>query len=427
MKQPTEIAYDVRAVAAQKSWSAARENGVAMPSLCSIQVRYTTVVTLLVLVIVVVIGASMDLAVRYRVRDEAFLNAEKITLRWSAQVRGGHLPHPIPASAGIDLIQVVDAQGRIVTSTPQTGREPISMFRPEPGDRLQRLTECLPDKRCVLLTADRVSPSADSPVVYVGTAEPSILATHDLEYAIAASALVMTVVLGWLTWRITGRSLRPVEQQYQLASTTSHELRNPIAALRVQLEEALLYPDHVNPRDTIQRALSTTDRLEAIVEDLLLLARLRGAEPAPYEPIDLGALVTQEVGTPSPTMPVHAQVTGDVWVHGSRTQLIRLVSNLVSNARRHAETGVTVSVTSADGQAVVEVTDDGAGIEPADRERVFERFVRLEDGRRRDAAGSGLGLAISRDIAHAHGGILRIEDSPRGARFVLRLPLMEGK
>jgi signal transduction histidine kinase len=195
----------------------------------------------------------------------------------------------------------------------------------------------------------------------------------------------------------------------------------------VQLEEALLYPDHVNARDTIQGALSTTDRLEAIVEDLLLLARLRGGESAPSEPIDLGALVTAELGTPSHTMPVHAQVTGDVWVHGSRTQLIRLLSNLVSNARRHAETGVTVCVTSADGQAVVAVTDDGAGIEPADRERVFERFVRLEDGHRRDAAGSGLGLAISRDIAHAHRGTLRIEDSARGARFVLRLPLMEGK
>jgi signal transduction histidine kinase len=124
---------------------------------------------------------------------------------------------------------------------------------------------------------------------------------------------------------------------------------------------------------------------------------------------------------------IQALVTGDVWVHGSRTQLIRLLSNLVSNARRHAETGVTVCVTSADGQAVVAVTDDGAGIEPADRERVFERFVRLEDGHRRDAAGSGLGLAISRDIAHAHRGTLRIEDSARGARFVLRLPLMEGK
>jgi signal transduction histidine kinase len=390
-----------------------------MPLLRSIQVRYTTAVTLLVLVIAVAVGASMDLAVRYKVRDEAFLNAEKTTLWWSAQVRGGHLPHLIPASDGIDLIQVVDAQGRIMNASPQTGRAPLSMFRLKPGDRLRRRTDCFPSERCVLLVADRTAPDADSPVVYAGAVEPSILATHDLEYAIAAAALLITMVVGWMTWRMTGRSLRPVARQCQLASTTSHELRNPIAGLRVQLEEALLYPDHVNPRDTIQSALSTTDRLKAIVEDLLLLARLRGGESAPSEPIDLGALVAAEMGTPSPTMPVHAQVTEDVWVHGSRTQLIRLLSNLVSNARRHAETGVTVSVTSANAEAVVAATDDGAGIEPADRERVFERFVRLKDGHRRDVTGSGLGLAI----AHTHRGTLRIEDSARGARFVLRLPL----
>jgi hypothetical protein len=390
-------------------------------------VRYTTVVTLLVLMIVVVLGAGMDLAVRYRVRDEAFFNAEKTVLRWSAQVRSDHVPRPIPVSANVDLVQVVDARGRITSSSPQTGRARLSMFRPEPGDRLRRWTECPPGKRCVLLAADRVSPSADSPVVYAGAAESSILATPDLEYVVGAAALIMTVMSGWLTWRITGRSLRPVQRQYQLASTTSHELRNPIAGLRVQLEEALLYPDHVNPRDTIQRALSTTDRLEGIVDELLLLARLRSGESATHEAIDLGALVAEETRTTSHPVPVDVRVTGDVWVHGSRTQLIRLLSNLMSNARRHAESGVIVCVTSGDGLAVVAVIDDGAGIEAADRERVFERFVRLEDGRRRDTAGSGLGLAISRDIAHAHQGTLRIEDSARGARFVLRLPLIEGR
>jgi anti-sigma regulatory factor (Ser/Thr protein kinase) len=392
-------------------------------SLRGIQVRYTTAVTLLVFVVVGAVGVSLDLAVRYMVRNEVLLNAERVADRWSTQVRGGGLPHPIPASAGIDLIQLVDARGRVVDSSPRAaGRPPLSVFRPAPGDRLQRRTECS-GERCVLLMANRVSPSAETPVVYAGAVEPSFLATHRLEYVITLGALVLTVMRGWLTWWMTGRAL--VGERYHLASTTAHELRNPIAGLRMQLEEALLYPDQVNPRDTIRGALATGDRLEAIVQDVLLLARLHRGEPVPYEPIDLGALVEQEAGTPSQGAPVQVQMVGDVWVHGVRIQLIRLVSNLMNNARRHAETRVDVCVTTADGQAVLAVTDDGAGIEPADRARVFERFVRLEDGRRRDTGGSGLGLAISRDIAHAHRGTLQIEDSPHGARFVLRLPLME--
>ncbi|TDD53484.1 hypothetical protein E1286_06895 [Nonomuraea terrae] len=403
--------------------------GRAVPStlpLRSMRVRYTAAVTLLVLVVAAVVGVSLELAIRYKVRDEVFLNAEQVADRWSAQARAGELPHPIPPSAGIDLIQLVDARGKVVGSSPQAaGRPPLSGLRPTPTHPLQRRTECS-RKRCVLLMADRISPSADASVVYAGAAEPSYLMAHDLEYVIAVAALMMTVVGGRLTWRMTSRALHQVEEQYQLASTTAHELRNPIAGLRLQLEEALRYPDRVNPRDAIRGALSTGDRLEAIVEDLLLQARLHDGELTPYEPIDLGALVEQEAGMPSHDVPVQVRVVGDVWVSGSRIQLIRLVSNLVANARRHAETHVAVCVTWAHGQAVLVVADDGAGIEPSDRERVFERFVRLEDGRRREAGGSGLGLAISRDIAHAHQGTLRIEDSPRGARFVLRLPLLEG-
>jgi signal transduction histidine kinase len=232
-----------------------------------------------------------------------------------------------------------------------------------------------------------------------------------------------------------------VEQQRQFGSTTSHELRAPIAGLRAQLEEALLYPDDIDLRDTVRGALSATGRLEAIVDDLLTLARLRAADPERRESIDLGALVTEETApavtsapeaqsvSPAPEAPAHGvpvyvEAASGVWVHGSRIQLIRVLGNLLSNARRHAETSVRVTVESVDGQAVVAVVDDGAGIAPADRQRVFERFTRLKDGRRRDPGGSGLGLAISRDIANAHHGTLCIEDSPRGARFVLRLPLL---
>ncbi|GIH67518.1 sensor histidine kinase [Microbispora siamensis] len=401
-----------------------------MPSLRSMQARYTTAATMLLLLLTVLGGVSLDLAIRYRVEDQVFFDAEQVAAQWSAQVRGGLLPHSAPAptstSGTVDLVQLVDARGRVMAASPDaTGRLRLSTLRPPPDDRLQRRVECRPGERCVLLMANRVSTAPDAPVVYAGTVEPPLIATHRLEYLIAGAALLIVLLGGRLMWWITGRALCPAEQQYRLASVTSHELRTPIAGLRVQLEEALLHPDHVDPRDTIRGALSATGRLEAIVQDLLTMTRLRGGQPAPYEPIDLAALVTEEVDAHSGGTPVELYTAGDVWVHGSGIQLIRLVGNLLSNARRHAATAVTVCVGSADGRAVLAVTDDGNGIAPADRERVFERFTRLDEGRRRDAGGTGLGLAISRDIARAHRGTLRIEDSPRGARFVLRLPLLD--
>ncbi|WP_327581929.1 HAMP domain-containing histidine kinase [Nonomuraea sp. NBC_00507] len=216
-----------------------------------------------------------------------------------------------------------------------------------------------------------------------------------------------------------------VEQLRQFASTTSHELRTPIAGLRTQLEEALLYPDDVDARQTLQTALTTADRLEAIVNDLLL-ARLRAADPRPPEKIDLGELVTAEVSAQSKSVPMNVHAPAGVEIHGFRMQLIRVLGNLLANAQRHAESSVEVTVEPADDGVAVAVTDDGPGIPLAHRERVFERFVRLDDGHRRDPGGSGLGLAISRDIAHAHHGTLTVEDSPRGARFVLGLPLISG-
>jgi signal transduction histidine kinase len=156
-----------------------------------------------------------------------------------------------------------------------------------------------------------------------------------------------------------------------------------------------------------------------------VLARLRAGGPAAYEPIDVGALVVKEVAAMAGRVPVHVDAGRDVNVLGNRIQLIRVIDNLLINARRHADKRVEVTVGGVEGSAVISMCDDGVGIAPQDRERVFERFVRLDEGRRREPGGTGLGLAISRDIAYAHNGTLTIEDSPRGARFVLRLPLTD--
>ena len=110
-------------------------------------------------------------------------------------------------------------------------------------------------------------------------------------------------------------------------------------------------------------------------------------------------------------------------VHGRRDQLARLVRNLVDNASRHARARVDLSLQSIDGTVTFTVTDDGPGIAADDRERVFERFTRLDDGRARDAGGLGIGLAIVKAVAEQHGGTVTIDDAPiGGARFVVHLP-----
>lgn len=114
---------------------------------------------------------------------------------------------------------------------------------------------------------------------------------------------------------------------------------------------------------------------------------------------------------------------GAVEVSGSRGQLARVIGNLLDNAERHAERSVAVTVRAKGRDVCLEVADDGTGVPPPERERIFERFVRLDDARTRDDGGAGLGLALARDIASRHGGTLTVDTSPRGgAAFTLRLP-----
>jgi signal transduction histidine kinase len=216
---------------------------------------------------------------------------------------------------------------------------------------------------------------------------------------------------------------RSVERQRRFASDASHELRTPIAGLRTELESALMYPDDTDLVGALTAALRDTDRLEAIVTDLLLLARLGTGGPVVTEEIDLAEMVSTELELRSSSLVVGADLHAGAVVNGVRMQLVRVLDNLLDNAKRHGEGAIDVVVGTHEDQACLMVTDRGQGIPAADRERAFERFTRLDTARAREAGGTGLGLAIARDIAIAHGGTLRIEDCPHGARFVLRLPL----
>ncbi|MFF4361634.1 ATP-binding protein [Streptomyces sp. NPDC001604] len=213
-----------------------------------------------------------------------------------------------------------------------------------------------------------------------------------------------------------------VERQHRFVADASHELRSPIASLRTQLEVALAHSELLDVEEVLQDVV----RLQHLAADLLLLARLDAGERPTEGRVDLAGLVRQELAERNATdriVPSASISDTRLEVSGSRGQLARVLGNLLDNAQRHGRSMVTVDLRADAADAVLTVTDDGQGVPEADRERIFERFVRLDEARTRDDGGAGLGLAIARDVAERHGGTLTVGEAPGGgAVFRLRLP-----
>lgn len=220
------------------------------------------------------------------------------------------------------------------------------------------------------------------------------------------------------------RAETAVEQQRRFASDVSHDLRTPLTAMRTEVEAALLHPEEADWAATGEAVLDSVDRLQALVADLLQVARLDAGVAQPkLERTDLAALVARELDSRQRKVDVRRALSPGVIVVCDRLDLSRLLNNLLDNCERHAVSAIRVTVYRERGNAVLEVLDDGPGIPPELREVVFQRFARLDAARSKDEGGTGLGLSIARQIAQTHDGTLTIEDSPIGARFVLRLPL----
>jgi len=220
---------------------------------------------------------------------------------------------------------------------------------------------------------------------------------------------------------------RSVVRQRQFVSDASHELRSPVATIRTELEVAQLHPDRTDWDEVARNVLLEDERLERVVADLLVLARL-DEEPAldrrGAPEVDLDAVVQAEAAR-ARRLPVDVHMVGPAKVRGRVDELTRLVGHLLDNAARHGRSAVSISLVAVPGSliTVLAVDDDGPGIPPDQRDAVFERFGRLEEGRSRDGGGAGLGLAVVRRIAERHGGSVQITESPlTGARFVVDLP-----
>ncbi len=443
----------------------------------SIRVRMTLGAAVIATLVCVGVSALALLSVRGQAADYEHEQTVADALHVVHLIKRDRLPSRLDERDS-SALQVLDARGAVVATTRSlAGRAPMATFRPDEQSVQTSRVLCPPAglSGCMNVVSFRVYQSDGDWIVYAADSTvPWYVSPHLCAFLLLVSAMAVAVTAAH-TWRTVGRTLGPVdairaelaeitatdsgrrvpvppgrdelrqlavtvnatldrldsalERQRRFTSDASHDLRSPITAARVCIEEALLYPGEADWPAVAGTTLTCLDRLQAIVDDLLELARLDAdADAASHvTPVDLSALVGAELDRGPRRHPVHPHLTPGTTVRGDRLRLARLLTNLLDNAERHAESRIDVTVRKLEGTAVLEVLDDGAGIAPEHRELVFQRFARLADARERDAGGTGLGLPIARQIARSHGGTLGIEDSSGGARFVLRLPLVQGR
>lgn len=364
-----------------------------------------------------------------------------------------------------EILQIIGADGSVRAAS-EDAREKLGST-PLPVDDDPQTTTV--DGETVLVVSEDIERDQTLVLAVSMEDDAETLATVATLLAIALPLLLLLVAV--TTWSVVGRALRPVElireevdgitaerlhqrvpvpetadevaalattmngmldrldaaatAQRRFVSDASHELRSPLATIRQHAELAQAHPDVTSIGELAEVVSEEGLRLQGIVESLLLLARLDEGASTHDEAVDLDDIALGEVrrlraaGIDVDGSGIHA-----ARVHGDPRLLGQLVRNLADNAVRHSRGRVAIGVTPSDGYVFVTIEDDGTGVPAEERERIFERFVRLDEARSRDAGGSGLGLAIARGIAASGHGTLTVDDSRwGGARFVLTLPL----
>ena len=436
------------------------------------------------LAIALLIGAmvlygTLRISVTRALDDEARAAAGQV----AAMVDSGTVPDPLPVS-GAQVVQVVDSAGRVLDGSVGADRLTALLRPDEIASAVGGSAVAVPGSRAGLsgmmrAVAVRAGP-ADAPRVVIAAVPMEAIArsTAALRTALLIAFPLLLIVLAAIAWYVIGWTLRPVEElraaaeaisvtgreqhlpvpaardqiralaetlntmldrlgaararQRNFVADAAHELRSPLASIRTQLEVA----QHVGENtELVSDLLADVARLSRIVEDLLLLARADAGRPPRPELFEVRALLTEIAGEHGTRQtgqdPVarggpEVRVAAGPAVHlaADPEEIRRAVTNLVDNAVRYAAASVVLDVTPAGTGVTISVTDDGPGIPPADRERVFGRFTRLDSSRDRDTGGTGLGLAIVRELARRAGGTVAFHDAapPGTLRADIDLP-----
>ena len=410
---------------------------------------------------------NLETAARLRSQDVA------------SAVADGNFPHILAAQRGDEnLVQVVDSNGVVVaTSKNISGEAPISALHPDAdGFSARTVGGVERGEGPYRVVVRRVETSTGTYLVYVARSLEGVArSTDSLVRLLWWSLPALLALMGILTWVVTGRALRPVEsirheveviggedlhrrvpepasedeigrlartmnamlarledatdRQRRFVADASHELRSPLTGIRAQLEVDLEHPELADWQTTEREVLADAIRMQRLVDDLLAIAVVDASQldAAHRAPVDLDEIVlaeTRRLHTNS-ALAVDTHAVSGAQVDGNADQLLRVVRNLLDNAAHHARSEVVVSLVESSTEVTLRVVDDGPGIPDADRERVFERFAKLDDARGRDGGGAGLGLAIVHDVVVAHGGSVAVENAP-GAAFTVVLPVHAG-
>jgi len=416
-------------------------------------------------------AAALVLVVRGSLHDAAETSAEHRADDLAAQVASSGPPAQAAADAADadddpeDVVwQVRDPSGAVVASS-----QPLAAPLPTGDEDIVDLPGS--DHPYVVVSEEAEHGGTTYVVVAAVSLEDVDETTAALVTPLLVGLPVLLLVVGATTWLVVSRALGPVERirreveqitgsqldrrvpeppardevgrlartmngmlgrlemsarrQEVFVADASHELRSPLASLRQVAEVAQAHPGALDEGELAATVHEETVRMQALVDQLLVLTRA-GADqdPAVSVDVDVDDLVLAEARRAARSgLAVDTTAVGPGRVQGDPVALGQVVRNLVDNAVRHARSRVALGVVTEGGAVVVTVDDDGPGIAADDRERVFERFARLDDARDRDAGGSGLGLAIVRALVTAHRGEVVVAESPLGgARLVVVLP-----
>ena len=419
----------------------------------------------------VALYTALSVAGRHDLDSRAQATAQQV----ADLVTSGRLPNPIPVT-GSESVQVVDLHNRVLSAS-ANGDRLTPLLTPSERARALSSPVTVPGSRLGMSSslrvyASRASSAAGAPVVIVAEPVADLARSqHLLVVVLLVTYPLLLLVLGLIAYRVIGLALRPVEslraaaervsgadqderlpepesgdeihalavtlnsmlarlgaardRERSFGADVAHELRSPLASLRTQVDVARRHGASRAELDDLGRDV---ERLSSLVEDLLVLARLDVDEhPSPPDP----------PATPAEVLATFADHSGEVVVDVGavdagdlplgRLELEQIVGNLVENARRHASSRVDLAFRRTPDGGVVSVSDDGSGIPVGDRERVFDRFARLDEARDRDSGGTGLGLAIARQLARRRGGDIVLGDSPQGGLLAeVRFPSSPG-